>query len=457
VAVNRRTRTGGGAALLTPAIVALLVAANMVASSSTQAWDLTQRGSNTLAPQSVLAARSLTSDVHVVGLFRPGVDNGQIETEALIALYAAQSPHVMYRNANPDDDTADVKRYGVTEVNTVVLDYRGKTELLVQGSQSEQDFTAGLLKLESNVVPLVCWGIGDGERDLKDSTDTTGYSLVADLLSKNSFATREVMLSQVASIPAECSELAVIDPTTALPDKAIAVIAAYLAGGGRLLLAAEPWAQDPTATASASALLKPYGQSFTGALVVESDPAHAASQDPTIPAVVDYGRSPITKDIPGVVSFFPRTTAIAGSPVEGATVVRLALSSSGAYAVAQPRASIARQAGDLSGPFTMMETIEQPVSGGKTRIVVVGTQAFAENRTLPPHNSDANFELALGSFQWLAGQDALIALPPKPARVLPLVLNADDQSTLIFITAVLMPGMIVVAGIAVWWRRRVTA
>jgi len=87
--------------------------------------------------------------------------------------------------------------------------------------------------------------------------------------------------------------------------------------------------------------------------------------------------------------------------------------------------------------------------------VVVGTQAFAQNQTLPPTNNDANLELILGSLQWLAGQDDLIALPPKPDRALPLSLTQDQESTIIFITAVLMPGVIVVGGIAVWWRRRV--
>jgi ABC-2 type transport system permease protein len=141
--------------------------------------------------------------------------------------------------------------------------------------------------------------------------------------------------------------------------------------------------------------------------------------------------------------------------------VRIATSSNSAYGIPAIRSNVARQSGDVPGPFTMMETVEQAAgaggsgNSGKTRIVIVGTQSFAENRTLPPNSNDANLELALGSFQWLAGQDALIALPPKPARSLPLSLTQDQQSTLIFITVVLMPSLIVLAGVVVWWRRRV--
>ncbi|TMF08315.1 MAG: hypothetical protein E6I37_16410, partial [Chloroflexi bacterium] len=83
-------------------VLTLLVAANVAASRSTQAMDLTRDGLNTLTPQSVGAARSLQADAQLIGLFRPGTGNGQAETEALIALYTAQSPHVTYRRENFD-------------------------------------------------------------------------------------------------------------------------------------------------------------------------------------------------------------------------------------------------------------------------------------------------------------------------------------------------------------------
>jgi ABC-type uncharacterized transport system involved in gliding motility auxiliary subunit len=114
---------------------------------------------------------------------------------------------------------------------------------------------------------------------------------------------------------------------------------------------------------------------------------------------------------------------------------------------------LGRKAGDVSGPFNIMESLDKPAGDKRTRIVMVGTADFAENRTLPPNNSDANLELALASFQWLAEQE--ISIPPKPARALPLALTQQDQSTLIFITGVLLPGLMVFGGVMVWWRRRV--
>ena len=441
------------------AVIAVLVAANVFASKSSQTWDLTRAGNNTLAPQSVLAAKHLTKDLVVIGLFVPGAGNGQPDAEALIALYAAASPHVKYRADDPTRDPAVVKKYGITQTNTVVLDYGGKTELLLQGSQSEQAFTSALIKLEADKTPMVCWATGDGERQLTDTNQSTGYSGVATLLSNNNFAHQDVLLAGLTSIPATCDEMVIIDATKAIPDAAVKAVDSYLAGGGRLLIAAEPWAKDPTSTASMSAILKPYGAGFSGSLVIEGDPSRYAANNPTIPAVVSYGRSPITGDVQGIVSFYPQTTAITGTAPAGVKAVAISTTTNSAYGVAQPRpeSQLGKQNGDAPGPFTIMETLEQPVGAGRTRIVAVGTPSFAQNGTLPPVNNDANLELILGSIQWLAGQDDLIALPPKPDRALPLTLTQDAQSTLIFITAVLMPGIVVVGGVAVWWRRRVFA
>ncbi len=448
-----RRRSIAASVLLGVALLALLVAANVFASKSTQAWDLTRYGNNTLAPQSVLAAHNLTSDLQVIGLFRPTRPGDQLQTEALIALYTAQSSHVKYRSENIQTDTVDVKRYGVSLDNTVVLDYRGKTELLLEGSQSEQNFTSALLKLESDHVPTVCWAAGDGEVQLTDANTNAGYSAVADLLARNNFSHKDLLLSQIQSVPSECDELAIVNPTIPIGEKAVATVGAYLGAGGHLLISTTPWAKDPNSTGALNAILTPYGQSFTGALVL--DPNSSATNDPTDPAVIRYGKSPITNDIQGIYSFFPQPTAIVGTPVQGVTTVHIASTTAGAYAASAIRKDLSRQSSDAVGPFTLMETLELASGNRKSRVVAVGTPAFASNFTMPPNSGSANYALALGSFQWLAGEDALIALPPKPGRALPLVLTQQDQSNIIFITAVLMPGIIVVAGIAVWWRRRI--
>ena len=449
--MNRRLRTGSGSLLMSIAVLGVLVALNLLASRGAQAWDLTRSRINTLAPQSALAARSLESDLLVIGLFRAGAGGDQSQAEALVALYEAESPRIRYRSENFDLDVADVHTYSVREPNTLVLDYRGKTQLLTPALQTEQDFTAALLKLEAGHTPVVCWAAGAGGRSRSD-TGQRGYSAVADILARNNFQIEDVLITDVTAVPPDCDELTLIAPSVPLSDETIKAIGDYMAAGGSLLIAGDPWPETPAAAASLNEVLKPYGLAFSGALVVETDASRAF--DVITPAVFVYGRSPITRDIQGVASFFPQTTAIKGAPDPAASVVVIGATTRSSYAISAPRQDLGRQAADEAGPFVMMETLEVPAGAKKARIVMVGTTGFAENRVLPPSSNDANLELALGTFQWLAREDALISIPPKPARALPLTVTRQDQSTIIFVTIFLMPGLIVFAGVMVWWRRR---
>jgi ABC-type uncharacterized transport system involved in gliding motility auxiliary subunit len=449
--VNRRLRSGSASLALSAAALVALVALNVAASHGSQSWDLTRSGLNTLAPQSVLVASRLDSDLLVIGLFHSGPGNGQTQAEALVALYQAQSPRVVYRSASFDTDIVDVRKYSVTEPATLVLDYQGRTQLLTAPLQTEQDFTSALLKLESARAPMVCWAAGVGGHSRSD-TSQNGYSSVADVLARNNFATRDLLMADLTAVPTDCDEVVLIAPAVALSATAVRAVVDYMSAGGSLLIAGDPWGQNPAAAASLNDVLEPYHLVFSGALVVEPDASRAF--DVITPATVAYGHSPITRDIQGIASAFPQTTEIGGTGIVVGMPVVIAGTTKQSYAIKTPRQALARQAGDVAGPFAIMETLEVPAGQKTARVVMVGTSAFAENKVLPPSSNAANLELALGTFQWLAHEDALISLPPKPPRALPLTLTQRDQNTVIFITIFLMPGLIVFGGVMVWWRRR---
>jgi ABC-2 type transport system permease protein len=449
--LNRRLSSGSASVLLSALVLVVLVALNVLASRGTQSWDLTRSGLNTLAPQSVLAAKRLDSDLTVIGLFRTAPGNGQTQAEALVALYQAQSPRIVYRSASFDTDIAYVRKYSVSEPGTLVLDYRGKTQLLTPALQTEQDFTSALLKLESDRAPVVCWAAGLGGRSRSDAGQN-GYSSVADVLARNNFTTRDLLMADLTGIPSDCDEVVLIGPAVSLSAAAVKEVGDYMVAGGSLLIAGDPWSQTPAAASSLNDVLKPYGVGFSGGLVVEPDASRAFNE--ITPAAFAYGISPITRDIQGFASLFPQTTAIVGTPGATATAVVIATTTDRSYSIGTARQDLTRQAADTPGPFRIMETLELPAGQKTARIAMIGTSALAENQILPPSSNDANLELMLGTFQWLAREDALISLPPKPPRALPLTLTQQDQSTVIFVTVFLMPGLIVFAGIMVWWRRR---
>ncbi len=449
---SRQSRFGSLSVAVSALVIGILVVLNVLVSKGAQTWDLTNAKLFTLSPQSVLVAQMLNRDVTVTGFFGSRDDHSKLSQ--LLSLYQAQSPHIKVTFEDPNLHLADVRQYGVTVNQTLVVAYPGKQPILLTvGSQTEQDITTAILKLERGRSPNVCWAVGDGEKDLADSTQVGGYSSAATQLVNNDFRSTNLLLSQQTAIPATCDVLAVIGPQNPISDGGVAAIKAYLAGGGKLLIASDPW--RPAVVKTLNAALADYGVTFSGGVVLD-DANDSAQGRPAVPAV--FGRysttSPITKDIGNQASFFPDTSSIGGNPPSAVTTDRLAYSSGQAYEILQQRTDPTRQAADPGGPFTLMASIEQPKQGTKqvTRIVMAGTSSFAANEVMS--SSPANQHLFTASMSWLAQQESLISIPPKPQTPLSLSLTGAQVGFDTFVSMALLPLLVLAGGVMVWWRRR---
>jgi gliding motility-associatede transport system auxiliary component len=450
---GRRSRPGSLGVLAGAAIVGVLIAGNVLASRSSASMDLTKAGLYTLSPASVQVARRLNADLTVTAFFRPGEQEPRRQVQTLLGLYQQQSPHVKVRFLDPDQNEAVALSLGVRVSSSIVLQYRTHPPVVLgQVQQTEPQITSVIQRLELARAPTVCWASDAGERDLNDPNEVSGYSGVADLLKSASYGVQNVTLAQ-GTVPSSCDVLVVLQLAHPLGDAGIRAVWDYLGRGGRMLIGVDPWL-DPRIVASANALLKPYGAAFDGGLVVEADKAHAATDDPTIPVVYEFGRSRLTRDLGRQYVFFPQSTYITGTPPSEVTEVDLASSTDHAYGIEQQRTSLDRRAVDRQGPFVLMRTLEQTRKTGRpARIVAVGTSAMAENRTLPPSATGSNSDLFVASLGWLAEQDTTVAVPAKPAAPA-LSLSAQDVWVNDGVALGLLPLLIILAGLAVRFRRR---
>jgi ABC-2 type transport system permease protein len=452
---TRQARFGSLSVLVTAVVLGILLAVNVVASRSPASADLTRAELYTLSPQSVQAVHELRSDLTITGFYRADQASDEQQMRDLLARYQNASPRVKVRFLDADANAALAKQYGVDIAGTVVLQYQSrKPAVLTLASQGEADVTGAIARLVANRTPVLCWAQGDGERSLSDGDQTNGYSAASSALSSSNYRVQNYLLSQEARVPSSCDVVAVIGPTHPISDTGRWALQAYVNGGGRLLLAFDPWvSSDGAARRSVNAVLQPYGAGFDGGLVVEGDASRSATNDPSTPVGVDFGASPIGQGLGGHYVFFPHPTAIAGGggPVDQTKVVS---TTGSAYQIAQPRQQLQRQGGDVGGSFPLLETLESSQGNSPSRVVLVGTSGFADNQVLPPNGAGANQDLLLSSLDWLTNQEGLIGISPKPNQAQPLQVTGADVRTNYLITLAGLPGVILLIGAAVFLRRR---
>jgi ABC-type uncharacterized transport system involved in gliding motility auxiliary subunit len=451
---SRQSRFGTLSVVITAVVIGILVMGNVLAARTTQAIDLTRYKVNTLAPESIQVAQRLDSDATVT-LWDVNTDPSLSTLHNLLDRYKAVNSHLKVTVSDPNFDPTTARAQGVvggSSLPFLVISYHAKTQILTPGSQNEQDITAALLKLESSRTPVVCWVGGEGEADLKNADPLLGYSEAADQMLKDNFTVRDLLLSQATAVPSDCDVVAIVGPTKAMTDPTVKVLTDYLAKGGRLLLALDPW-REAAVTSSYNSALAAYGLTLNGGLVVP-ETAQAARGEPTAVAIVKYGSSPIAKDLSNRVSFFPESTSIDSTSTADVTATPVAQTSANAYLVETPRQPpFTQQSGDKPGVFTVMETAERaPAGANKSRVVVVGSSAFAENNVFQA--SAVNIQLLTGSLNYLTEQEQLISIPPKPAGTPPLALTQEQANLNLWITLLVLPLLVVGGGLAVWWRRR---
>jgi ABC-type uncharacterized transport system involved in gliding motility auxiliary subunit len=88
----------------------------------------------------------------------------------------------------------------------------------------------------------------------------------------------------------------------------------------------------------------------------------------------------------------------------------------------------------------------------ETRLVVFGDSDFASNDGLG--TAPGNRDLFLNTLNWLAQQENLISIRPKAPDDRRVTLTEDQQSMVMIFSIILLPGIVLVAGVYSWWRRR---
>ncbi len=473
---QRSTRYGASSLLYSGLFILLLGGLNFVSVRRHHRWDVTEASIYTLSPQSKKIVESLKEDLSITA-FVEGGQSPQVET--LLESYRYAGPaHVKFKLVDPDKEPTLIDKMKITAAPSVHLAYGAGTpgsdkewkEAFVVQQPTEENLTNGIIRISGEAKKTVYFAEGDGEARLDEQQDPKGYAGAKLALEQENYDVKTLTLPSIDKIPDDASAVILAGPTRPLTDNATSALDAYLKRGGHVLAMVPPRVTDEKLTK----LLDDFGAKIGNDIVV--DQQMTLFQGPRLgvePLSKTYGTHPITQDFKDFTSF-PQTRTVepATEGKKGLTATALVKTSATSWAETNvddifTKGVASKDPAEKQGPLSIGVAVEAkladlgatpPAAGeGKkgpevARLVVFGTAGFANNQKLSqlPQNAD----LFLNSVSWLVGQEELVSIRNRSVRASRAELTPAQALNVFLYSVLVVPQLLTVAGLVVWWRRR---
>ncbi len=483
---RRRLRLGVGI------VTASLIVVNLLGSYIGGRLDLSPGGAYTLSSATRRIVRDV-DDLVTIKLFA----SQELPTEVALMkrdvddllrdLRSAGQGRVRIVERDPSDDEAARREAESVGVQAVQFNVIGQSELQVKqgylglvvqhGGETEAiPFVQRTDDLEYRLVSTIRNLTRDQKPVVGLVSDTRGPGVSLGQLQEQlgkSYEVRSLELSDTTELGPEFGSLILAGAPDSLEPAQLAVVQGFLERGGSALVLApgmEVNQRAPTAQprpVAWNALLKPFGVS------IRSDMAYDLLANEVIPLPTEFGR------VLQVYPFFIRAQSTHLSPVNqelGAVVLTWA-STIDTTGAAKGTVVPLLTSSPATGTFTSVTTIApaqdfpqanlsprllaaavsegpQPAEGRpRGRVIVVGSLDFTTDRFV--RNAPDNLAFTLNAVDWLAQDEALIAIRSKDRRPPPLVFQSvAAQETVKYANLIGLPLLVALAGLIHLIRRR---
>jgi ABC-type uncharacterized transport system involved in gliding motility auxiliary subunit len=474
--IDKRSRYGLNSAIMIVMYIGIMLLANYLGAIGHLRIDLTASGRFTLSPQTVKVIKNLKSPVEALAFFPdvPQYRAERREAQYLLEEYRYFNRMFSFRFIDPETKPAMARRYRIRSDGTIVF-VSGERQKSVTRI-IELEFTGAILEVIGVRAKKIYFLSGHGERDVADS-GKGGYSVVRMGLARDLYEVETLNLTRELVVPDDCAVLVIAGASKSFPAADSRAIGEYLRGYGKVLLLVDP--DPPTGIRQ---ILSDWGLTISRGHIV--DRGAYAVPDQAAPAIYrgNYPPMIITRALD--TTYFPDATSIDLS--NELTRVLAARRKGGENEPAWPLATV--QYNNLAilpalltsgeswletgyttggvkknrGPLVLgaLLVASAPMTGESprkssedklTRVVIIGDSDFASNSHI--HNG-GNGDLFLNSINWLAEEEHLINIRPKQQPFRKLLVSENASRFIRFSSVALLPLLILVLGITLWWRNR---
>ena len=403
---------------------------------------------------------------------------GKVDT--MLSEFSKRSGDFAYQFVDPQKEADLARSQGITSYETIAVTALG-TDLidLVQPtdavySRLEQDLYTALLVATETEQKKVYFLAGHGERDV-NRAEEDGYQQIKDGLEVDNYAVETWVWSPTQEdvfVPDDAALLVIAGPTGELPPAHAEALNFYMAGsqpdgeprreGARLIFLAEPDTHN-----SFRAFL-----AFWGVVVTDGYIRDVEGSQPNAPRTLRVGiynpQAPpeivAPRGQPLNVAFMPGAAAL--QPIIEETSARIPVPIAATTASARLIGDIERTDPmdddpqgvffpamylDIVAPVGSAAPTERPPDNEIAGMAVFGDSDFVSNRNVQRGSSAALF---LNSANYLMGDFSLVSIRDREFVYREWNLDANEFNFVRFSTWLLLPGLMGIMAVVVWWVRR---
>ena len=435
-------------------VMAAVVVVNVLSDRFNKSYDATSNKRYSLSDQTAKIVKGLKQSATITYFdqstrFHDGRD--------LLDQYANLSPKTRVEYVDPDKNPQAAREAGIRSFGTAVVQIGTKKE--EAKSMTEEGITGAFIRDLKSSTRTVCFVSGSGEHQIDDS-DRGGLSRFKDLLAKDNYQSKTISLLQQAEVPSDCTTLVIAGPTRNYEQPEVDAIKKYVENGGRALLMLDaPLKSGRSEIADNEALasvLQSWGVTLDKNLILDLNPiGQLVGLGPQVALVTSYESQPIVSEMKGTATGFPLSRSLDIKSTDKTSLQKLFDSSSTSLATNNLKSESVNvnDPKNQKGPLTIAAagTYNTGKENSQGRFVVVGSSSWVDNGFI---NFNGNSDLALNTVNWLSSDEDLISIRPKEREDRRITMTRAQLSWVRATSQFLLPGIVIVTGIGVWWKRR---
>ena len=450
----RQTKYAAYAVAYTLVVLTAVVIVNFLGNRYNKSYDSTSNKRYSLSEQTAKIVKGLKQDATITYFDQP---RGFEHAKDLLDQYRNLSPRIQTKYVDADKDPMLAREAGVTHYPTAVVQIGMKKE--EAKSMTEEGITGAIIRDLKNNTRTVCFVAGSGEHQIDDS-ERSGFSRFKELLGKDNYDSKSIDLLQKAEVPNDCTVLVVGGPTRDYQQPEVDAIKKYVEDGGRALFMVDPplklGRSEIADNDALTNLLQSWGVSLDKDLILDLNPiGQLLGVGPQVALVRSYDSHAIVDGMKGTATGFPLSRSLEIKNGDKTTVQKLFGSSDSSLAtnnLSSPQVD-SNDPKNRKGPLTIAAagTYNTGKQDSQGRFVVVGSSSWAANSFI---NFNGNSDLALNTIDWLGSDEDLISIRPKEQEDRRITMTRAQLTLVRSTSQFLLPLLIVVAGVSVWWKRR---